>query len=127
LLSLLPPFMCRLWYDENKQPYSEAGLVPSTGLWQYQAGTVQGNTKSGMMACKTIQFKASYGSTPTVLVTSRHHISGLDWGAVPTHEATMTFVNEVTTENFQICSATAFSEGKTATDDELMWNYVVFK
>merc|ERR1712100_935028 len=93
-----------LWFDESKQPYSEAGSVESTGLWQYQANTVQTNAKSGMMACKTVPLQVSYASVPTVLVTAHHTITGMD-----------------------VCSATAFAEGKAATDDDLMWSYIVFK
>jgi hypothetical protein len=50
----------------------------------------------------------------------------MDLAAEVTHPATMTFVNEVTTTDFEVCSATAFAEGKEATDDELLWSYVVF-
>jgi hypothetical protein len=78
------------------------------------------------MACKTVAFKATYPSVPAVLVTAKHAATTMDLAAEVTHPATMTFVNEVTTTDFEVCSATAFAEGKEATDDELLWSYVVF-
>ena len=78
------------------------------------------------MACKTVSFKATYASIPAVLVTAKHAATTMDLAAAVTHPATVTFVNEVTTTDFEVCSATVFAEGKETIDDSLLWSYVVF-
>lgn len=83
-----------------------------------------------MHACKWLGYGRSFASKPTILVESKHNtvVSGqavVDWADAPTHPATITYINAVENDRFQLC-ATTLHRTSAAADNALQWNWLAF-
>jgi hypothetical protein len=80
-------------------PYSAAGRV-AAGEWAlYDKSRVNG--KEVYLNCKTVAFGQTFPKPPIVLVTANHaNPADMDWGH--THDASMTYMDEITTTSFQV-------------------------
>ena len=80
-------------------------------------------------ACKWLKFGRSFATAPTVLVESKHNVAVhggvVDWSNAPTHPATITYVNLVERDQFQVCAST-LHDSSADVDNALQWNWIAF-
>lgn len=111
-----------LWY-RNQMPYSVAGRQAS-GEWSvYDKKKVNGKTV--FLNCKDVNFGKTFQTPPTVLVTANHYKSTgvVDWGI--THDATMTYMDDITTKGFKVC-ATELARHDGKHDPTMNWDWIAF-
>jgi len=112
-------------FKDNQISYKAAGHVPTKGLWR--AARADRESK-GTVACKEIKYERPFGSTkPTVFVEGVHEKPGLDWAHADNSPATITYVNKVLPDRFEVCSTAMNQNQATDTSDEqLVWNWIAF-
>jgi hypothetical protein len=107
-----------LWYG-NQKHYAGAGRVPA-GEWKlYPKKRVNG--KNVYLNCKDVKFATPYIVPPTILVTANHQNDyDLDWAK--THDALMTYVDDVYKTHFKVCTAELDRhDGKHAANVNFDW------
>jgi len=108
----------------NQMAYSAAGMASSAGLW-----TAAKAGRPEQHACKWLKFGRSFATAPTVLVESKHNVAVhggvVDWSNAPTHPATITYVNLVERDQFQVCAST-LHDSSADVDNALQWNWIAF-
>jgi hypothetical protein len=116
-----------LWF-ENRKPYSAAGRVSSDKWVEYSYARSDDGGKV-FLNCKDVEFKTTFTTTPTVLVTpNRYAPQQIDWLSTAEHrtDVTATYVDRISPSSFRVCSAESSLDGKPVTDTLLHWDYVAF-
>lgn len=123
----------------GKATFTWFAFDESRGAWpsksQQDAGRAQApkwhqlkrasTTHKLFVTCKTIRFKESYNSVPTVLVTANHQdANNLDWTGA-SHYAVDTFIQSASRARFQVCSTMVIAAKAQPNNSGLKWDWFV--
>ena len=119
------------WFKQG-QPYSVAGRTAGWKTWSAysHARSASMDGKSVFLNCKVVPFGREFPAIPTVLVTANHvDKSALDWGVRPglqrSHAAIATYIDEIGTKSFKVCTAESATSAELLYDSGIQWDWLV--
>lgn len=120
-----------LWFKEQATPYSVAGRTVGWKTWAAykHAKSASMDGKSVFTNCKVVPFGHTFPAVPTVLVTANHAHTSLDWGTRAglqrVHASMATYVDEVGTSSFKVCTAESAASAEMLYDSGIQWDWLV--
>jgi hypothetical protein len=121
-----------LWFKQQEQPYSVAGRTAGWKTWSAysHARSASMDGKSVFLNCKVVPFGREFPVMPTVLVTANHvDKRALDWGVRPglqrSHASIATYIDEIGTKSFKVCTAESATSAELLYDSGIQWDWLV--